>query len=79
MLAGLASVRAEQEPEVSQGDVVEAPDEQQIGEEQGPSPTRQLQPPGFLAMNYGRRTPISVELAHLACGATLRRLYRHKV
>jgi hypothetical protein len=45
-------------------------------EEQGPSPTRQLQPPGFLATNYGRRTPISVVLAHLAYGATLGLLYR---
>jgi hypothetical protein len=45
-------------------------------EEQGPSPTRQLQPPGFLAMNYGRRTPISVVLAHLAYGAILGLLYR---
>jgi uncharacterized membrane protein YagU involved in acid resistance len=40
-------------------------------EEQGPTPTRQLQPPGFLALNYGRRTPLSVVLAHLAYGAVL--------
>ncbi|HEY3116495.1 MAG TPA: hypothetical protein VGK54_07130, partial [Chloroflexota bacterium] len=26
-------------------------------EQRGPTPTRQLEPPGFLALNYGRRTP----------------------
>jgi hypothetical protein len=45
-------------------------------EQQGPTPTRLLQPPGFLALNYGRRTPISVVLAHLAYGAILGLLYR---
>ena len=45
-------------------------------EEQGPTPTRQLQPPGFLALNYGRRTPVSVLLAHVAYGAILGLLYR---
>lgn len=45
-------------------------------EEYGPTPTRQLQPPGFLALNYGRRTPISIVVAHLAFGALLGLLYR---
>jgi uncharacterized membrane protein YagU involved in acid resistance len=45
-------------------------------EEQGPTPTRQRQPPGFMAMNYGRRTPLSVVLAHLAYGAILGLLCR---
>lgn len=45
-------------------------------EQQGPTPTRQLQPPGFLALNYGRRTPLSVILAHLAYGAILGLLYQ---
>ncbi len=45
-------------------------------EEQGPTPTRQLQPPGFMALNYGRRTPVSVVAAHLAYGAILGLLYR---
>lgn len=45
-------------------------------EEHGPTPTRQLQPPGFMAMNYGRRTPLSVVAAHLAYGAILGLLYR---
>jgi hypothetical protein len=32
-------------------------------EQDGPTPTRQLEPPGVMALNYGRRTPISVILA----------------
>lgn len=47
-------------------------------EEQGPTPTRQLQPPGFMAANYGRRTALSVVLAHLAYGAVLGLLYREE-
>lgn len=45
-------------------------------EEQGPTPTRQLEPPGFLALNYGRRTPLSVIAAHLVYGAILGAFYR---
>lgn len=45
-------------------------------EEQGPAPTRQLEPPGFLALNYGTRTPISVMLAHLIYGGILGAFYR---
>ena len=45
-------------------------------EQRGPDPTRQLEPPGFLALNYGRRTPISVILAHLAYGGILGAFYR---
>ena len=45
-------------------------------EQLGPTPTRQLEPPGFLALNYGRRTPASVLLAHLAYGAILGAFYR---
>src|SRR5581483_11955741 len=40
-------------------------------EQSGPTPTRQLEPPGFLALNYGYRTPLSVVLAHLLYGAIL--------
>ncbi len=47
-------------------------------EQQGPTPTRQLQPPGFLALNYGRRTPLSVVLAHIAYGAILGWLYQSR-
>jgi len=42
----------------------------------GPTPTRHLEPPGFMALNYGARTPISVIVAHLAYGAILGAFYR---
>jgi hypothetical protein len=45
-------------------------------EEHGPSATGQLEPPGFLALNYGRRTPISVLLAHVLYGGILGAFYR---
>jgi uncharacterized membrane protein YagU involved in acid resistance len=45
-------------------------------EQWGPTPTRQLEPPGFLALNYGKRTPISVILAHLVYGGILGAFYR---
>jgi hypothetical protein len=45
-------------------------------EQRGPTATRQLQPPGFLALNYGHRTPISVLLAHLIYGGILGAFYR---
>jgi len=38
---------------------------------QGPTPTRLLEPPGFLALNYGRGTPIATFLAHLIYGTVL--------
>lgn len=41
----------------------------------GPTVTRQLEPPGFLALNYGMRTPVSVVLAHLVYGAILGAFY----
>jgi uncharacterized membrane protein YagU involved in acid resistance len=37
----------------------------------GPEPTRELEPPGFMAINYGRRTPLVTILAHLVFGAIL--------
>lgn len=40
-------------------------------EEQGPTPTRMLEPPGFLALNYGKRTPVSVLVAHMLYGGIL--------
>jgi uncharacterized membrane protein YagU involved in acid resistance len=45
-------------------------------EQHGPTPTRQLEPPGFLALNYGRRTPLSIVLAHLVYGGILGGFYR---
>ncbi len=38
---------------------------------QGPTPTRQLEPPGFLALNYGKGTPLVTFLAHLIYGVVL--------
>lgn len=37
----------------------------------GPTPTRQLEPPGFLALNYGRSTPLIAVAGHLVYGALL--------
>jgi len=45
-------------------------------EQQGPTASRQLEPPGFMALNYGYRTPLSVFLAHAAFGAILGSLYQ---
>jgi hypothetical protein len=46
------------------------------GEQHGPTPTRLLQPPGFMALNYGRRTPIVALVAHLAYGSILGGFYQ---
>ncbi len=40
-------------------------------EQHGPTVVRRLEPPGFLALNYGVRTPISVAVAHVAFGMLL--------
>lgn len=40
-------------------------------EQYGPDVARQLEPPGFLALHYGIRTPISVLVAHVIFGAIL--------
>jgi hypothetical protein len=44
-------------------------------ENHGLNSSRQLEPPGFMALNYGIRTPISVFLAHAVFGAILGSLY----
>jgi uncharacterized membrane protein YagU involved in acid resistance len=44
-------------------------------EQKGPTVTRQLEPPGFLALNYGYQTPVSVLIAHLIYGAILGAFY----
>ncbi len=36
--------------------------------DQGPDPTPMLQPPGFLALNYGTRTPLITFVAHVVYG-----------
>lgn len=45
-------------------------------EQRGPEPTRELEPPGFLALNYGRGTPLLTLLAHLVYGAIIGAFYR---
>jgi uncharacterized membrane protein YagU involved in acid resistance len=42
----------------------------------GPTVARQLEPPGFLALNYGMRTPIAVVVSHLVFGIILGSFYR---
>jgi hypothetical protein len=41
----------------------------------GPHPTKMLEPPGFLALNYGYRTPLAVLVAHIAYGTVLGAFY----
>ncbi len=41
----------------------------------GPEPTRDLQPPGFLALNYGQQTAIVTMIAHMIYGAILGAFY----
>jgi len=45
-------------------------------EEHGPDPTRALEPPGFLALNYGRRTPLLTLVAHVVYGAIIGGFYQ---
>jgi hypothetical protein len=42
----------------------------------GPEPTRLLEPPGFLALNYGYQTPLATIMAHIAYGMVLGGFYR---
>lgn len=44
-------------------------------EHRGPEPTRALEPPGFLALNYGRRTPLVTLIAHLIYGGVIGGFY----
>jgi hypothetical protein len=46
-----------------------------VSEYYGPTPNRRLQPPGFLALNYGHRTPIVTIVAHLVYGAIIGGFY----
>ena len=45
-------------------------------EQHGPTPTRQLEPAGFLALHYGAQTPLSVIVAHLVYGGILGAFYQ---
>lgn len=46
-----------------------------VSEYYGPTPNRQLQPPGFMALNYGRQTPVVTLLAHVLYGAIIGGFY----
>ncbi len=45
-------------------------------EHSGPEPTTGLEPPGFMALNYGRRTPLFTLTGHILYGAILGFGYR---
>ena len=45
-------------------------------ERRGPDPTRQLEPPGYMALHYGRGTPITTIIAHIIYGSILGLFYR---
>ncbi|WP_105012905.1 hypothetical protein [Salinibacter sp. 10B] len=45
------------------------------GKHHGPTPTRQLEPPGFMALNYGRNTPAITLIAHAVYGILLGAFY----
>lgn len=44
-------------------------------EQQGPGLAHCIQPPGFMALNYGSRTPMVTLLAHITYGAILGGFY----
>jgi hypothetical protein len=46
-----------------------------VSDFRGPEPTRLLEPPGFLATNYGRKTPLVTIAAHALYGLTLGAFY----
>jgi uncharacterized membrane protein YagU involved in acid resistance len=46
-----------------------------VSDSRGPEPTRLLEPPGFLAMNYGRNTPMVMLVAHAIYGIVLGTFY----
>jgi hypothetical protein len=45
-------------------------------EHQGPEPTRELEPPGVMGLNYGRFTPFVVLAGHVLFGAILGGFYQ---
>ena len=45
-------------------------------EQQGPTVVRQLEPPGFLALNYGLQTPLVILVSHLIFGTVIGVIYQ---
>ena len=46
-----------------------------VSDFRGPEPTRLLEPPGYLATNYGRITPVVTVIAHTVYGAIIGLFY----
>lgn len=46
-----------------------------VSDFRGPEPTRLLEPPGFLALNYGRNTPLLTIVGHAIYGVILGAFY----
>src|SRR5437870_8939526 len=46
-----------------------------VSDFRGPEPTRLREPPGFLAINYGRATPIVIIIVHMIYGSILGLFY----
>jgi len=44
-------------------------------EQHGPEASNMLEPPGFLALHYGKRTPLAVLISHAIFGAILGAFY----
>jgi uncharacterized membrane protein YagU involved in acid resistance len=47
-------------------------------EQQGPASENKLEPPGFMALHYGMRTPVAILLSHAIFGAILGTFYHLK-
>ena len=47
-----------------------------VSDFRGPEPTRLLEPPGFLAINYGRLTPLVTLVAHTLYGVIIGAFYQ---
>jgi hypothetical protein len=47
-------------------------------EQHGPASSNMLEPPGFLALHYGVRTPLAIIISHVIFGAILGGFYRLK-
>jgi hypothetical protein len=47
-------------------------------EQHGPEAGNLLEPPGFMALNYGTHTPFAVMLSHLVFGVVLGAFYQVK-
>jgi hypothetical protein len=45
-------------------------------EQHGPTAQNMLEPPGFLALHYGFRTPLAILISHIIFGAILGAFYR---